>query len=63
MLEKIKNLIKADNRTLYRLSKDSGLEYSLLHNLINNNKKGIRLDTAFKLADALGVDVNAFRDK
>lgn len=63
MLSKLTELIKKDKRSLYRLSKDSGVEYSLIHNIVHNKeKKSIRLDTAFKLADALGVDVNEFKE-
>lgn len=63
MLSKLTELIKKDKRSLYRLAKDSGVEYSLIHNIVNSkNKHSIRLDTAFKLADALGVDVNEFRE-
>lgn len=63
MLSKLKDIIKKDKRNLYRLSKDAGVEYSLVHNIVNSKTKhSIRLDTAFKLADALGVDVNEFRE-
>ena len=61
-IEKIKTLIGKDERSLYRLAKDAGVDYALLHRLVSGKvKKNIWLDTAFKLADALGVDVNEFR--
>lgn len=63
-IDKIIFLIEKDGRTLYRLSKDGGLDYALLHRLVNGKVKStIRLDTAFKLADVLGVEVNEFRKK
>lgn len=63
MISRIVELIKNDSRTLYQLSKDSGIDYALLHRLVNGKvKKNIWLDTAFKLADALKVDVNEFRE-
>lgn len=64
MIEKIKILISKDERSLYQLAKDSELDYALLHRIVNGKvKKNIWLDTAFKLADTLGVDINEFREK
>ncbi|MGF3075704.1 helix-turn-helix domain-containing protein [Facklamia sp. P12955] len=64
MLNKIKKIIIDDGRSIYEIAKKSGLTYSLVHNIVNGKtKKTIRLETAFKLADALGVDVNEFREK
>lgn len=63
MVENIVKLIDKDERSLYQLAKDAGVDYALLHRLVNGKvKKNIWLDTAFKLADALGVDVNDFRE-
>ena len=62
MLDKIKSLIIKDGRSLYAIAKEADLDYSLIHNICSGRtKKTIRLDTAFKLADGLGVDVNEFR--
>lgn len=64
MIIKINELIKNDSRSLYKLAKDAGVDYALLHRLTNGKvKKNIWLDTAFKLADALGVDINEFREE
>lgn len=63
MINRIVKLIKEDPRTLYQLAKDAKVDYALLHRLVNGKvKKNIWLDTAFKLADALGVDINEFRE-
>ena len=63
MITKIVELINNDTRSLYQLAKDAEVDYSLLHRLVNGKvKKNIWLDTAFKLADALGVDINEFRE-
>lgn len=64
MVKRIITLIKSDERSLYQLSREAGLDYALLHRLVNGKvKKNIWLDTAFKLADALGVDINEFREE
>lgn len=61
-MERIIELISKDNRSLYKIAKDAGVDYALLHRIVTRKtKKHIWLDTAFKLADALGVDVNEFR--
>ncbi|MGX7108328.1 helix-turn-helix domain-containing protein [Facklamia miroungae] len=63
-MDRLKELIKKDGRSLYQIAKSSGLAYSLIHNVVNGKTKNtIQLDTAFKLADALGVDVNEFREE
>lgn len=63
MIKNIIKIIKKDSRTLYQLAKDAGVDYALIHRLVNGKvKKNIWLDTAFKLADALGVDINEFRE-
>lgn len=63
MISKIVKLINNDTRSLYQLAKDADVDYALLHRLVNGKvKKNIWLDTAFKLADALNVDVNEFRE-
>ncbi|MGX7178833.1 helix-turn-helix domain-containing protein [Facklamia hominis] len=61
-ISKIQQLISEDSRSLYQIAKDADLDYALLHRLVNGKvKKNVWLDTAFKLADVLGVDVNEFR--
>lgn len=63
-LNKITTLIKNDERTLYAIAKDAGVDYALVHRLVNGKvKKDVWMGTAFKLADALGVDVNEFRSE
>lgn len=62
-ISKIQQLIGEDPRSLYQIAKDADLDYALLHRLIKGKvKKNIWLETAFKLADALGVDINEFRE-
>lgn len=64
MIAKIVELINKDERSLYKIAKDAGVDYALLHRLVNGKvKKNIWMDTAFKLADTLGVDVNEFREE
>lgn len=61
LITKIQTLIKQSGKTPYRISKDSGLDKTTLYRLAKGEKKSIELRTAFKLADALGVDINDFR--
>lgn len=64
MIDEIVKLINSDDRTMYQLAKEAGVDYALIHRLVNGKvKKNIWLDTAFKLADALGVDINEFREE
>ena len=63
-IKKIIQLINNDSRSLYQIAKDAGIDYALIHRIMSGKtKKNIWLDTAFKLADALGVDVNEFREE
>lgn len=62
-MKRLIDLINKDERNLYQLSKDADVNYALIHRIMSGKtKKNIWLDTAFKLADALGVDVNEFRE-
>lgn len=63
-LNKIIRLIEESEKTIYQIAKEAGVDYALVHRIIHNKTKNtIRLDTAFKLADAIGVDINEFREE
>ncbi len=46
----------------YRLCKESHMAQSTLSDILNGKKNNPRMDTIQKIADALGVSVNAFFD-
>lgn len=54
-----KNVLKKSGMTAYRLSKESGVNYSKINRLINGKIqfRNLTLETALKLAETLGVDV------
>lgn len=59
--KKIETLIEKSGKTKYQISKETGIERATLTRLVKGENKDLMLSRAFKLADALGVDVNEFR--
>lgn len=47
----------------YQLSKKMGVSPTQVHKILTGKSKDMKLSTAFKLADALGVDINEFREE
>lgn len=47
--------------TIYRLAKESGLNYSALYLLINDSSRDARISTLIKIADALDISLDEFR--
>lgn len=58
---KIAELLDKSNMKPYTLSRKAGVDAAMVYRLIEGSQKDIMLSTAFKIADALGVDVNEFR--
>lgn len=58
---KIQHLVYKHEGSINSLAKEIGVEHSTIIRLINGKSKDMKLSTAFKLADALGVNVNEFR--
>lgn len=54
---KIKQKIHDEGISLYKLSADSGVAYSTLHDIVNGKAKSPRIDTLTKIANALGVKI------
>jgi transposase-like protein len=53
-LNKIIRLIEESDKNIYQIAKEAGVDYSLVHRILHNKTKNtIRLDTAFKIVDAL----------
>lgn len=56
----LKQYLKKNNISNYELSKRSTVAESTISQFLNE-KRGIKLDTACKLSDALGISLNKFR--
>lgn len=54
---KIKELLDEHDKSLYWLSRESGLSYASLHNLVNAKTSSIAFETLEKLCDVLDCDV------
>jgi transcriptional regulator with XRE-family HTH domain len=60
--ENIEKLMNEKGWTRYRLAKESNLGQSTVHEIMSGKKKTPTSTTLQKLANALGVSVNAFFD-
>ena len=54
--EILRQAVNDDSRTLYRIAKDSGIDYGVLHRFADG-KRGLTCDTADKLCDILGFEL------
>ena len=60
--DNMQELIIDSDRSLNEIGKEIGISHATLSRIVNGNQKDMKLSTAFKLADALGVDINEFRE-
>lgn len=60
-MEEVIKLLKKDGRTMYEIAKEVGVAPSSMSRILRGEQKSLNLNTAFKLADTLGVDINEFR--
>lgn len=60
--ERIKNLINKTGLTKRQIALKAEISPQNLYNFLNGKLKSMDVNTAFKLADALGVDINEFRE-
>lgn len=60
---KIQHLVSVSGKTANQISKETGINHTSLYRLMDGTNKDMRLSTAFKLADALGVDINEFKEE
>ena len=63
MWNKIEKLLKDKNMTTYRLAKLSGINKATLAHIKSGKVKKSLFETVCKIADALDVDINEFREK
>lgn len=59
---KLKQLIDDSGMSVNEVQAKSGMKSGALYRLLSEKHKDVTLTTAFKLADALGVDINEFRE-
>ncbi|WP_417882751.1 helix-turn-helix domain-containing protein [Aerococcus kribbianus] len=59
--DKIQHIVDSKDISPYQLSKKMGVSPTQVHKILTGKSKDMKLSTAFKLADALGVDINEFR--
>jgi len=63
MWHKIEKLLKEKNMTTYRLAQLSGINKATLAHIKSGKVKKPLFETICKIADALDVDINEFREK
>lgn len=62
-INRLKKLVEQSDKTINQIQNDANLKSGQLYRILNGTNKDITLTTAFKLADALGVDINEFREE
>ncbi|MGO0107134.1 helix-turn-helix domain-containing protein [Streptococcus suis] len=62
MWEKIEEIANIRGMTIYALAKNAGLNYSMLAELKSGKKKDMMFSNVVKIADALGVSTEEFRN-
>lgn len=60
---KLQHLVSESGKSANGISKEVGVSHTTIIRLLDGTNKDMKLTTAFKLADALGVDVNEFREE
>ena len=59
----IKKIIVNSGLTKRQVALKAGINVQNLYNFLNGRLKSMDVNTAFKLADALDVDINEFREE
>ena len=57
MTATIRKAIRQDPRTLYRLSIDAGLPYQTVHRFANGQREDLVMKTAWRLCEALHLEL------
>ncbi|PMC80481.1 XRE family transcriptional regulator [Aerococcus viridans] len=60
---KLRHIVNLKGINPYQLSKKMGVSPTQVHKILTGKSKDMKLSTAFKLADTLGVDINEFREE
>lgn len=61
-MNKFSQIIKKSNFNIHQLSKKTGIPNQNLYSYANGTRSNPSLETAFKIADALNIDINELRD-
>lgn len=62
-MKKIMKIIQESEYTQSELARKIGVSHVAIHNIRTGKASDISLSTAFKLADALNVDIKEFREE
>lgn len=62
-MSKFREIVNKSNLTPRQIALKAGVTHPTVYNWMNGKAVNPTLKTAFKLADALGVDVNEFREE
>lgn len=60
---RIRERIKADPRTIYRISKDAGIAPTVLQRFMLRERENITIQTAEKLCRVIGLDLRPVEEK
>lgn len=60
---KLQHLVSDSGKSANKISKEVGVSHTTINRLLDGTNKDMKLSTAFKLADALEIDVNEFREE
>ena len=61
--ELIQNLVNESGLTKRQIALKANISVQNFYNYLNGRLKSMDVNTAFKLADALDVDINEFREE
>lgn len=56
--EKLEEILKETNISLYKLANDSNIGYATLHDIMSGKTKNPGIDTVTKIANALGKKID-----
>lgn len=57
-LDKLKQKMSETNKSILGLSKESGVPYATVYDILNNKAKNPRINTVEKIAGALGIGLD-----
>nr|DAS61223.1 MAG TPA: Helix-turn-helix XRE-family like protein [Caudoviricetes sp.] len=58
----VKEQLKNNGMTIYRLSKETGIFEQTLYSMFNGNTSSPQLDNAVKIAKVLDIDLNKLKE-
>lgn len=55
-----KEMLEKKEKTMFQIAKETGLGVATVHEIVTGKRKGVRVETALKISDALGIDIREF---